>query len=460
MFAGFGWQYARARLGAIGSGATFAGMKIWEKGIAVDKKIEQFTVGHDRELDLYLARFDVQASKAQANMLAKVGLLSDAENQQLQQGLGELAAEIEDGTFTIGEDFEDVHSKIEYYLTEKFGDAGKKIHTARSRNDQVLTAIQLFIKDYTERTAAQMMALAEVLLQKAEAHKNDLLPGYTHFQAAMPSSFGLWFSAYAEHLLLDLALFEAAHTVADQNPLGSGAGFGSSFPIDREMTTREIGFSSVAVSSVGAQMLRGKTEKTLAFAIAGAAGTLGKLAYDLVMYNSQDLGFVTLPKEFTTGSSIMPHKKNPDVFELVRGHANRLQALPNDIILATSNLPSGYHRDFQLLKELLFGPMMQFADLLDMLLFALPEIKIRPGVIEQAKYDPIFSVENINQLIIAGVPFRDAYQQVGRAVEDGSYVPHREFQTTHLGSIHNLGLAGIQAKVQRWRDGSALFAKR
>jgi len=432
-------------------------MKIWEKGIAVDKKIEQFTVGQDRELDLYLAKFDVQASKAQANMLAKVGLLSNAENQQLQQGLNELTAEIEAGAFTISEDFEDVHSKIEYYLTEKFGDAGKKIHTARSRNDQVLTAIQLFIKDYTERIAAQMLTLAEVMLQKAEAHKNDLLPGYTHFQAAMPSSFGLWFSAYAEHLLLDLALFEAAHKVADQNPLGSGAGFGSSFPIDREMTTREIGFGSVAVSSVGAQMLRGKTEKTLAFAIAGAAGTLGKLAYDLVMYNSQDLGFVTLPKEFTTGSSIMPHKKNPDVFELVRGHANRLQALPNDIILATSNLPSGYHRDFQLLKELLFGPMMQFADLLDMLLFALPEIKIKPGVIEQAKYDPIFSVENINQLIIAGVPFRDAYQQVGRAVEDGSYMPHREFQTTHLGSIHNLGLAEIASKAQSWKDRSPLF---
>jgi argininosuccinate lyase len=434
-------------------------MKIWEKGIAVDKKIEQFTVGHDRELDLYLAKFDVRASKAQANMLAKVGLLSNAENRQLQQGLNELAAEIDAGTFTIGEEFEDVHSKIEHYLTEKFGDAGKKIHTARSRNDQVLTAIQLFIKDYTERTAAQILALTEVMLQKAEAHKNDLLPGYTHFQAAMPSSFGLWFSAYAEHLLLDLALFEAAHTVADQNPLGSGAGFGSSFPIDREMTTREIGFGNVAVSSVGAQMLRGKTEKTLAFAIAGAAGTLGKLAYDLVMYNSQDLGFVTLPKEFTTGSSIMPHKKNPDVFELVRGHANRLQALPNDIILATSNLPSGYHRDFQLLKELLFGPMMQFADLLDILLFALPEIKIKAGVIEQAKYDPIFSVENINQLIIAGVPFRDAYQQVGRAVEDGSYVPHREFQTTHLGSIHNLGLTEIAAKVEKWRKNSALFEK-
>ena len=434
-------------------------MKIWEKGFSVNDTIEKFTVGQDRVLDMYLAPFDMRASKAQANMLAKVGLISETERQQLVAGLDELLAQVAAGTFQIENDFEDVHSKIEHYLTEKFGDAGKKIHTARSRNDQVLTAIQLFLKDYAEQTAAKMLALVEVLLQKAEVHKNDLLPGYTHFQAAMPSSFGLWFSAYAEHLLLDLALFEAAYKVADQNPLGSGAGFGSSFPIDREMTTREMGFGSVAVSAVGAQMLRGKTEKTLAFAIAGAAGTLGKLAYDLVLYNSQDLGFVSLPKEFTTGSSIMPHKKNPDVFELVRGHANRLQALPNDIMLATSNLPSGYHRDFQLLKELLFGPMMQFGDLLDMLLFALPEIRIKPGVIEQTKYDPLFSVENINQLIIAGVPFRDAYQQVGRAVEDGSYVPHREFQTTHLGSIHHLGLEVIAEKMRQWQQGSPLFRR-
>ena len=432
-------------------------MKIWEKGFSVNDIIEKFTVGRDRELDMCLAPFDMQASKAHANMLAKVGLITGPERRQLIAGLDELLAQVATGTFRIEDEFEDVHSKIEHYLTEKFGDAGKKIHTARSRNDQVLTAIQLFIKDYTEQITAKMLALAEVLLQKAEAHKNDLLPGYTHFQAAMPSSFGLWFSAYAEHLLLDLHLFEAAYAVADQNPLGSGAGFGSSFPIDREMTTRELGFGSLVVSSVGAQMLRGKTEKTLAFAIAGAAGTLGKLAYDLVLYNSQDLGFVTLPKEFTTGSSIMPHKKNPDVFELVRAHANRLQALPNSIVLATSNLPSGYHRDFQLLKELLFGPMLEFGDLLDILLFALPEIQVKAGVIEQAKYDPIFSVENINQLIVAGVPFRDAYQQVGRAVDDGSYVPHRTFRTTHLGSIHNPGLVEIAAKLAQWKAGSALF---
>jgi argininosuccinate lyase len=432
-------------------------MKIWEKGIAVDKKIEQFTVGRDRELDGYLARFDVQASQAQATMLASVGLISENENQQLQQGLTELAAQIEAGTFTIDEGFEDVHSKIEFYLTEKFGDAGKKIHTARSRNDQVLTAIQLFLKDYTEQAATQIMALVEVLLQKAEIHQADLMPGYTHFQAAMPSSFGLWFSAYAEHLLLDLALLDAAHTVADQNPLGSGAGFGSSFPIDRQLTTQQMGFSNLAVSSVGAQMLRGKTEKTVAFALAGVAATLSKLAYDLVLYNSQDLAFVELPAAFTTGSSIMPHKKNPDVFELVRARCNALQGLPTTIMLATNNLPSGYHRDFQILKEILFEPMMQFLDILDILLFALPQLKIKPNLLNQAKYDGIFSVENINQLIQAGVPFREAYVQVGQAVDQGRYVPHREFHTTHLGSVHNLGLAEIREKAARVRQASKVL---
>ncbi|MCR5886853.1 argininosuccinate lyase [Hymenobacter sp. J193] len=433
-------------------------MKIWDKGIAVDKKIEQFTVGRDRELDMYLAQFDVQASKAQANMLAGAGLISGEENQQLQQGLQELAAQLEAGTFTIDEDFEDVHSKIESYLTEHYGDAGKKIHTARSRNDQVLTAIQLFLKDYTQRAAARTLELVEVLLQKAEAHKTDLMPGYTHFQAAMPSSFGLWFSAYAEHLLLDLALFEAAHTVADQNPLGSGAGFGSSFPIDRLQTTQEMGFGSLAVSSVGAQMLRGKTEKTVAFALAGMAATLSKMAYDLVLYNGQDMAFVELPAAFTTGSSIMPHKKNPDVFELIRARCNALQALPNTLMLATGNLPSGYHRDFQILKEILFEPMTQFLNILDIVLFALPQLRIKPDLLNQPKYDAVFTVENINQLIQAGVPFREAYKQVGRAVEDGSYVPHKQFQTTHLGSVHNLGLEEIRAKVARFQAGSRLLA--
>ena len=432
-------------------------MKIWDKGFSVNEKIERFTVGHDRELDMYLAYYDVLASRAHADMLASAGLLTAAEQQQLAQGLDELKQQIEAGTFVIEAEFEDVHSKIESYLTKKFGDAGKKIHTARSRNDQVLTAIQLFIKDYAGQAAAKLVALAEVLLQKAAAHRDDLLPGYTHFQAAMPSSFGLWFGAYAEHLLLDVALFEAAHTMADQNPLGSGAGFGSSFAISREQTTVALGFGHVAVSAVGAQMLRGKTERTVAFAIAGAAATLAKMAYDLVLYNGQDMGFVKLPQEFTTGSSIMPHKKNPDVFELVRAHANRLQALPNEIALATSNLPSGYHRDFQLLKEILFGPMRQFLNLLDMLLFAVPEIQVVSGIIDQPKYDPIFSVENINQLIQNGVPFREAYRQVGQAVEDGSYRARREFRTTHLGSVHNPGLVEIAAKIQHLKATSRVL---
>jgi argininosuccinate lyase len=427
-------------------------MKIWEKGFSVNDKIEKFTVGQDRELDMYLAPFDMQASKAQAKMLASIGMISREEESQLLQGLDELLAQVGNGTFQIEKDFEDVHSKIEYYLTEKFGDAGKKIHVARSRNDQVLTAIQLFIKDYCEKIGAKILELAELLLQQGEKYKNDLLPGYTHFQAAMPSSFGLWFGAYAEHLLLDLNLLEAAHAVADHNPLGSGAGFGSSFGIDREQTTRDMSFAHVAVSAVGAQMLRGKTEKTLAFAIAGVAGTLSKLAYDLVLYNSQDLGFVLLPKEFTTGSSIMPHKKNPDVFELVRAHCNRLQALPTDIILTINNLPSGYHRDFQILKEILFRPMVQFADILDILLFAVPALQVVPGVINQSKYDAIFSVENINQLIQSGVPFRDAYKQVGQAVDNGSYVPHKEFATTHLGSVHNPGLDVLAQRLQSTRE--------
>ena len=432
-------------------------MKIWDKGFSVNEKIERFTVGHDRELDMYLAYYDVLASRAHADMLASTGLLTAAEQQQLAQGLDELKQQIEAGTFVIEAEFEDVHSKIESYMTKKFGDAGKKIHTARSRNDQVLTAIQLFIKDYAGQAAAKLVALAEVLLQKAAAHRDDLLPGYTHFQAAMPSSFGLWFGAYAEHLLLDVALFEAAHTMADQNPLGSGAGFGSSFAISREQTTAALGFGHVAVSAVGAQMLRGKTERTVAFAIAGAAATLAKMAYDLVLYNGQDMGFVKLPQELTTGSSIMPHKKNPDVFELVRAHANRLQALPNEIALATSNLPSGYHRDFQLLKEILFGPMRQFLNLLDMLLFAVPEIQVVSGIIDQPKYDPIFSVENINQLIQTGVPFREAYRQVGQAVEDGSYRARREFRTTHLGSVHNPGLVEIAAKIQHLKATSRVL---
>lgn len=426
-------------------------MKIWDKGFSVNDKIEKFTVGKDRILDVYLAKYDAIASKAQANMLAKSGIISDEDNAQLQIALDQIILRAENGTFVIDENFEDVHSKIEAELIEKTGDAGKMIHTARSRNDQVLVAIQLFLKDYLSEAKAKSLQLIDILVDKAEEHQNDLLPGYTHFQAAMPSSFGLWFSAYAENLLSDLHFLDAAFKVADQNPLGSGAGFGTSFNIDRKMTTRELGFSEMAVSSVGAQMLRGKTEKSTAVAISMIAGTLSKLSYDLVMYNSQDMGFVKLPNEMTTGSSIMPHKKNPDVFELTRAHCNRLQALPNDIILCINNLPSGYHRDFQILKEILFEPLFQFIDILDILIFALPQLEIKTGFMNQEKYNSIYTVENINHLLQTGTSFRDAYKIVGQSVEDGSYIPNKEFKTSHVGSVHNLGLEEIREKVKRYK---------
>ena len=426
-------------------------MKLWDKGFTINDKIEKFTVGKDRELDAHLAKYDALASKAQANMLAKTGLITNEENDALQIAIDEILELIDDKNYEIGDDYEDIHSKIEAFLIEKTGDAGKKIHVARSRNDQVLVAIQLFEKEYIKHTTEKIIHLIEIFLQKADEFKNNLLPGYTHFQAAMPSSFGMWFSAYAESLLTDLYFFEAAYKIADQNPLGSGAGFGTSFPIDRLQTTQELGFSEILVSSVGAQMLRGKTEKSVATALAMICGTLSKMSYDLVLYNSQDLAFVKLPNEMTTGSSIMPHKKNPDVFELTRAHCNRIQALPNDIIMTINNLPSGYHRDYQILKEILFEPMMQFDNIIDILTFAIPQLQIKDNYMNQDKYDPIYTVENINEAIKNGTPFRDAYREVGLSVENGTYVPHKEFETTHIGSIHNLRLDLIFNKIEKFK---------
>lgn len=434
-------------------------MKLWDKGFSINDKIEKFTIGKDRELDQYLAKYDALASKAQANMLAKTGLISTQENISLQTTLDEILQLIEADTFSIDENYEDIHSKIEAYLIEKTGDAGKKIHVARSRNDQVLVAIQLFEKEYLENTATKVCQLIDILLAKSSEYKDRLLPGYTHFQAAMPSSFGLWFSAYAESLLTDLFFFDSAHKIADQNPLGSGAGFGTSFPIDRLQTTQELGFSELLVSSVGAQILRGKTEKSVAIALSMVAATLSKMSYDLVLYNSQDLAFVKLPNEMTTGSSIMPHKKNPDVFELTRAHCNRLQALPTDITMTINNLPSGYHRDFQILKEILFEPMMKFDDILDILIYAIPQLEIKEGFIDQEKYDPLYTVENINDAIKSGTPFRDAYKNVGQSVENNTYIPHKDFKTSHIGSIHNLGLELIQQKINRFQGESNLFKK-
>lgn len=426
-------------------------MKLWDKGFTINDKIEKFTVGKDRELDGYIAKHDTLASKAQANMLAKTGLITNEENDALQIALDEVLILITENKFEVDDNYEDIHSKIEAYLIEKTGDAGKKIHVARSRNDQVLVAIQLFEKEYLKHTTEKIIELIDIFLQKAEEFKNHLLPGYTHFQAAMPSSFGMWFSAYAESLLTDLYFFEAAYKISDQNPLGSGAGFGTSFPIDRLQTTQELGFSEILVSSVGAQMLRGKTEKAVATALAMICGTLSKMSYDLVLYNSQDLAFVKLPNEMTTGSSIMPHKKNPDVFELTRAHCNRIQALPNDIMMTINNLPSGYHRDYQILKEILFEPMMQFDNIIDILTFAIPQLQIKDNYINQEKYDPIYTVENINEAIKSGTPFRDAYREVGLSVENGTYIPHKEFQTSHIGSIHNLRLDLILNKIEKFK---------
>ncbi len=426
-------------------------MKLWDKGFTINDKIEKFTVGKDRELDAHLAKYDALASKAQANMLAKTGLITNEENDALQIALDEVLVLIAENNFEVDENYEDIHSKIEAYLIEKTGDAGKKIHVARSRNDQVLVAIQLFKKEYLKHTTEKIVNLIEIFLQKADEFKNHQLPGYTHFQAAMPSSFGMWFSAYAESLLTDLYFFEAAYKISDQNPLGSGAGFGTSFPIDRLQTTQELGFSEILVSSVGAQMLRGKTEKSVATALAMICGTLSKMSYDLVLYNSQDLAFVKLPNEMTTGSSIMPHKKNPDVFELTRAHCNRIQALPNDIMMTINNLPSGYHRDYQILKEILFEPMMQFDNIIDILTFAIPQLQIKDNYMNQDKYDPIYTVENINEAIKNGTPFRDAYKEVGLSVENGTYIPHKEFQTSHIGSIHNLRLDLISNKIEKFK---------
>ena len=426
-------------------------MKLWDKGFTINDKIEKFTVGKDRELDAHLAKYDALASKAQANMLAKTGLITNEENDALQIALDEILVLIAENNFEVDENYEDIHSKIEAYLIEKTGDAGKKIHVARSRNDQVLVAIQLFEKEYLKHTTEKIVNLIEIFLQKADEFKNHQLPGYTHFQAAMPSSFGMWFSAYAESLLTDLYFFEAAYKISDQNPLGSGAGFGTSFPIDRLQTTQELGFSEILVSSVGAQMLRGKTEKSVATALAMICGTLSKMSYDLVLYNSQDLAFVKLPNEMTTGSSIMPHKKNPDVFELTRAHCNRIQALPNDIMMTINNLPSGYHRDYQILKEILFEPMMQFDNIIDILTFAIPQLQIKDNYMNQDKYDPIYTVENINEAIKNGTPFRDAYKEVGLSVENGTYIPHKEFQTSHIGSIHNLRLDLISNKIEKFK---------
>ena len=423
-------------------------MKLWQKGAAAHEKVDHFTVGKDREYDLVLAQYDCQASSAHAKMLAKIGLICSEEAEQLVAVLTEIQQQAEAGTFTIEKEFEDMHSKIEHVLTERLGDLGKKIHTARSRNDQVLVAMHLYIKYELGVIKTQVTALFDLLLSLAEKHQNELMPGYTHLQVAMPSSFGLWFSAYAESLIDDLYFWQSAYKIADQNPLGSAAGYGSAFPIDRDFTTKALKFSQLKINSVAAQMSRGKLEKSTAMALSAIGSTLAKFSMDVCLYMGQDFNFISFPDNLTTGSSIMPHKKNPDLFELVRGKCNSVQALPNQLALLTSNLPSGYHRELQLAKGPIIDAIQEIKGCLEILLFSLPTIQVAKDSTTQKKYDYLFSVDTLNQEVLAGKPFRDAYRDLGNAIEKGEYQPNREVKHTHLGSIGNLGLEQIREKIK------------
>lgn len=424
-------------------------MKLWDKGFSTDKKIDIFTVGNDRELDLLLAKYDVIGSLAHAKMLHKIGLLSKDEIDAVEKELQSILEIIKKGDFTIEDSFEDVHSKVEFLLTQKLGDTGKKIHTARSRNDQVLVDVHLYLKDELDEIKSLTNAFFNLLMNLSQKHEEVLLPGYTHLQVAMPSSFGMWFSAYAESLIDDVYFLNAAYKVVDQNPLGSAAGYGSSFPIDREDTTKTLGFETLKFNSVAAQMSRGKTEKSVAFAMSSLAGTLSKFAMDICLYMSQNFGFVSFPDELTTGSSIMPHKKNPDVFELIRGKCNKIQALPYELTLLTSNLPSGYHRDLQLLKEGMVPAIQSIKACLEMFTFSLESIQINTNILDDKKYDYLFTVEEVNELVQSGTPFRDAYKIVGAKVNDGEFKPNKEVNHTHIGSVGNLGLDEIKDKMQK-----------
>ena len=423
--------------------------KLWDKGFEPDRMIEEYTVGQDRELDMRLARYDVEGSLAHIAMLEKIGLLTREELETLTAGLREIAAEIEAGRFEIEPGTEDVHSEVELMLTRRLGDAGKKIHSGRSRNDQVLVDLKLFLRDELRQIAGAVRTLFDRLQELSERHKEVLMPGYTHLQIAMASSFGLWFGAYAETLVDDMRLLAAAWHIANQNPLGSAAGYGSSFPLDRTMTTRLMGFEELHYNVVAAQMSRGKSERAAAAAIAAIAATVGRMTMDLCLFMSQNFGFVSLPDELTTGSSIMPHKKNPDVFEIMRGRCNRLQALPNEIALLTTNLPAGYHRDLQLLKDILFPATDEIRRTLGMCDFMLAHLRVNGHILDDRKYDYLFTVEDVNRLVLQGVPFREAYRQVGMAVQRGEYSPTRDVHHTHEGSIGNLCTAEIRRKMER-----------
>jgi argininosuccinate lyase len=423
-------------------------MKLWQKDTSTNEKIDHFTVGNDRTYDLALAPYDCIASKAHAKMLGEIGMLTSKEVKDLTDALEGILKSTQKGDFVIEKEFEDMHSKIEFLLTQKLGDLGKKIHTARSRNDQVLVALQLYIKEELSQIKKEVVKLFDLLLKLAETHQKDLLPGYTHMQVAMPSSFGLWFSAYAESLVDDVAFINTAFRLADQNPLGSAAGFGSSFPIDRELTSKELGFKTLKYNVVAAQMGRGKVEKASATAIGMLGGTLAKLAMDICMYMGQDFDFIHFPEELTTGSSIMPHKKNPDVFELIRGKCNLLQGLPQQLALLTSNLPSGYHREMQLAKAPLVEAFQEIKACLEMMHFSLSKIEVRKNITDDSKYDYLFSVDSLNEWVKQGIPFREAYQKMGKEIASGNYIPKRDLSHSHLGSIGNLQLDAIRDKMK------------
>lgn len=424
-------------------------MKLWDKGIKIDDMIETFTIGRDTEMDIFLAEFDVIGSLAHIKMLESVGLLKKEELEILTRELRNIYFEIKEGKFEIEEGSEDVHSQVELLLTQRLGDVGKKIHSGRSRNDQVLLDLKLFTRNEIKKVVENCLGLFEILLAQSERYKDVLMPGYTHLQVAMPSSFGLWFSAYAEGLTDDLLLVQTAYRIADQNPLGSAAGYGSSFPLNRQLTTDLLGFETMNYNVVYAQMGRGKVEKTVAFALASIAGTLSKLAYDVCLFMSQNFNFVALPDELTTGSSIMPHKKNPDVFELLRSHCNRIQSIPGQILLMTNNLPSGYFRDLQLIKEVFIPVFDEINSCISIAAFAIENIKVNTHIMEDERYKFAYSVEMVNKLVLDGVPFRDAYRIVGEEIQQGNFDPDKKIDHTHEGSIGNLCLNEIKVKMYR-----------
>ena len=427
--------------------------KLWEKNVQVDKEVETFTVGKDREMDLYLAKYDVLGSMAHITMLESIGLLAKEELTVLLAELKNIYAVADRGEFVIEEGVEDVHSQVELMLTRRLGDIGKKIHSGRSRNDQVLLDLKLYTRAQIRELVELTNGLFEVLISQSNRYKEVLMPGYTHLQIAMPSSFGLWFGAYAESLADDLQMMQAAYKVCNRNPLGSAAGYGSSFPLNRQMTTDLLGFDSMDYNVVYAQMGRGKMERTVAFAMAGIAATLSKLAFDACMFNSQNFGFIKLPDQFTTGSSIMPHKKNPDVFELTRAKCNKIQGLPQQITLICNNLPSGYFRDLQIIKEVFLPAFDELKDCIRMVTHMMREVKVNDHILEDDKYAVLFSVEEVNRLVLEGVPFRDAYKQVGLNIEAGKFTPNKAVSHTHEGSIGNLCNDSISALMQNIIDG-------